>query len=160
CGGIAASILNGVSGLIIGTVTSQLISTLQTQIDDQLCQKATPMVPCPGGTTPDSSMICRYNNDPNKACASILVGTDGHINPGGLLAQISAGTQGGMDFLFAAGGPSKNPSSPPLSWGDLDPVKGGASLGLFGGAEPNPLSKCVPMSQLAVPSGIPIPNEL
>ena len=82
------------------------------QIDSQLCQKATAAVPCPTGTTADSSMICRYDNDPTNACASIIIGTDGHVNLGTLLQSISPGTQGGLDFLFAAGGPDVNTNDP------------------------------------------------
>lgn len=151
-----------VKNAILNTLVPQLDSTLKSSIEDQLCQKATPQEPCPTGTTADGSMVCRYNNDPNKACATTLLGLDGHIDLGGLLASLSPGTKGGLDFLFAAGGPSKNTNDPTmkLSWGDLDPVNGGASLGLFGGAEPNPLSKCVKMSDLPVPTGIPIPDEL
>jgi hypothetical protein len=160
--GILGDILNDISGVLINTLTTQLTSTLSSTIDNELCQKAAAGAPCPTGTTADSSMICRFNNDPNNACASILLGTDGNINLGSLLASLSPGTTGGLDFVFAGGGSDPNPgtSNPTLAWGDLDPIKGGATLGLFGGAEPNPLSKCVPMSSLALPTGIPIPDEL
>ena len=151
-----------VKNLIIGQLTGQLSSTLQSTIDDQLCQKATATVPCPAGTTADGSQICRFNNDPNNACATTLLGTDGHMNLGSLLASLSPGTTGGLDFLFAAGGPDKNTNDPNsmLDWGDLDPTNSGVTLGLFGGAEANPLSKCVPMASLTLPTGIPIPDEL
>jgi hypothetical protein len=151
-----------VKNAILSSLVPQLDSTLKATIESQLCQKATAEVPCPAGTTADGSMICRYNNDPAKGCASIILGSDGHVDLGGLLAQISPGTKGGLDFLFAAGGPDKNSTDPTmkLSWGDLDPVSAGATLGLFGGAEPNPLSKCVKLSTVALPTGIPIPDEL
>ncbi len=76
------------------------------------------------------------------------------------------GTTGGLDFLFAAGGLGKSDHHPNFAWGDLDPGKitngvgDGVTLGMYGGAEPNPLSKCVKMSNLAMPTGIPIPPEL
>jgi hypothetical protein len=165
CGGFLGTVLNAVKGLVVGQFTQPLIDTLKSQIDDQLCQKATPTQPCPTGTTADSSQICRYNGDPQKTCASIILGTDGHMNLGGLLASVSPGTTGGLDFLFAAGGQDKdtNPQVPAgsnLAWGDLAPVANGATLGMFGGAEPNPISKCVKMSQMAIPTGIPIPDEI
>jgi len=164
CNGFLGSVLNigFLKSLIVGQLVTPLVSTLTTQIDSQLCQKATATDPCPTGTTADSSMICRYNNDPNNACASIIVGTDGHMNLGALLASISPGTQGGLDFLFAAGGADKNTNDPAMKllWGDLDPVSNGATMGMFGGAQPNPLSKCVPLSTATLPTGIPIPDEL
>ncbi len=164
CNGFLGTVLNigFLKSLIVGQLVTPLVSTLTTEIDSQLCQKATATAPCPTGTTADSSMICRYNNDPSNACASIIVGTDGHIDLGALLASLSPGTQGGLDFLFAAGGPDTNTTDPTktLLWGDLDPVDGGATLGMFGGAEPNPISQCVPLSTLALPTGIPIPDEL
>src|SRR6185437_3827909 len=52
-----------VKNAIIGQLTGQLTGTLSSTIDNQLCQKATATVPCPAGTTADSSMICRFNND-------------------------------------------------------------------------------------------------
>jgi hypothetical protein len=159
CGGFLGSVLNAVKGLIIGQLASSLTGTLTSQIDDQLCQKATATAPCPTGTTADGSMICRYGDN---SCASIILGTDGHMDLGGLLASISPGTKGGLDFLFAAGGADKNDTDPAmkLAWGDLDPVNNGATLGMFGGAEPTPLSKCVKISNLALPTGIPIPTEI
>jgi hypothetical protein len=162
CGGFLGSLLDAVKGLFIGSLTGGLTSTLTSQIDSALCQKATATAPCPAGTTPDGSQMCRY---PDNTCASTLLGTDGHIDLGGLLASVSPGTTGGLDFLFAAGGSDKNtstyvPAASNIAWGDLAPVNGGATLGMFGGAEPNPLSKCVKLADLTLPTGIPIPDEL
>ncbi len=159
CTCAVAGIASALESTVVSALYSQIQGVLTTQIDAQLCQKATATEPCPTGTTADSSMVCRYGD---MTCASILLGTDGHIDLGTLLQSISPGTKGGVDILFAAGGQDKNSNDPAnkLMWGDLDPVNGGATLGLFGGAEPNPLSKCVPISQIALPTGIPIPDEL
>ena len=145
----------------------QITSLVKTQIDQQLCQKANPALnpTCPAGTD-DVNGVCRYGTQDTDACASIVLGTDGHINLGGLLASISPGTTGGLDFLFAAGGLGKSDHHPGFAWGDLDPgtitngVGDGFTLGMYGGAEPNPISKCVKLSDLALPTGIPIPAEL
>ena len=159
CGGTLGNILNVgfIKNLVIGQLEPQLKSTLTAQVDNALCQKAAAGVPCPMGTTPAGSMICRYADN---TCASTLLGTDGHIDLGQLLQSISAGTKGGVDLLFAAGGQDMNPNATGLMWGDLDPVKGGVTIGLFGGAEPNPLTKCAPLAQLQLPTNIPIPDEL
>ncbi|MFT3763906.1 MAG: hypothetical protein QM820_00020 [Minicystis sp.] len=162
CGGALGSILNAVKGLIIGTFTDTLIGTLTDQIDSALCAKESAMQACPTGSTADGGGVCRY---PDNTCASIILGTDGHIDFGGLLASISPGTKGGLDFVFAAGGQNKNtspkvPAASNLAWGDLAPIANGGTLGMFGGAEPNPVSKCVKLSEMALPTGIPIPDEL
>ena len=39
--------------------------------------------------------------------------------------SISPGTKGGLDFLFAAGGPGESSQNPPNAWGGLGPVPAG-----------------------------------
>lgn len=162
CGGALGSILNAVKGLILGQFTDTLIGTLSSTIDEQLCAKESAMMACPTGSTPDGGGICRY---PDNTCPSMVLGTDGHIDLSGLLASISPGTKGGLDFLFAAGGANKNtssqvPAGANLAWGDLAPINGGGTIGMLGGAEANPISKCVKLSDIPPPTGIPIPDEL
>ncbi|MEP7123587.1 MAG: hypothetical protein ABJE95_21845 [Byssovorax sp.] len=168
CGGsFSSGLINALKGVVFGQLIGPLLSTLTSQIDQQLCQKANPALnpTCPTGTN-DVAGVCRYGTKDTDECASIVLGTDGHINLGGLLASISPGTTGGLDFLFAAGGLGKSDHHPGFAWGDLDPgtitngVGDGFTLGMYGGAEPNPLSKCVKLSDLALPTGIPIPDEL
>jgi len=166
-GGFSAGVINALKGVAFGQLVGPLLSTLTSQIDQQLCQKSNPLLnpTCPTGTN-DVNGVCRYGSDDKAECASIVLGTDGHVNLGGLLASVSPGTTGGLDFLFAAGGLGKSDHHPNAAWGDLDPgtitngVGDGFTLGMYGGAEPNPLSKCVKMSDLALPTGIPIPPEL
>ena len=45
-------------------------------------------------------------------------------------------------------------------YGDLNPIGGGATLGMYGGVEPSPATKCVPLSEIALPTGIPIPDQI
>ncbi len=158
--------IQAIKNAVVGAIIPTLKSTIADQISQQLCLKTNPAVDpgCPTGTN-DVNGVCRYGSDDAAECASIMLGTDGHMNLGSLLASISPGTKGGLDFLFAAGGPGKSSHNPPNAWGDLDPVpaadgKEGATLGMFGGTEPTPLSKCVRLSDLAIPTGIPIPDEL
>jgi hypothetical protein len=168
CGGTFSSgVINALKGVVFGQLVGPLLGTLTSQIDQQLCQKANPLLnpTCPTGTN-DVNGVCRYGSADTDECASIVLGTDGHVNLGGLLASVSPGTTGGLDFLFAAGGLGKSDHHANAAWGDLDPgtitngVGDGFTLGMYGGAEPNPLSKCVKMSDLALPTGIPIPAEL
>ncbi len=168
CGGTFSSgVINALKDVAFGQLVGPLLGTLTSQIDQQLCQKANPTLnpTCPTGTN-DVNGVCRYGSKDTDECASIVLGADGSINLGGLLASVSPGTTGGLDFLFAAGGLGKSDHHPSFAWGDLDPgtitngVGDGFTLGMYGGAEPNPLSKCVKMSDLALPTGIPIPAEL
>jgi hypothetical protein len=148
-----------IKGFVIDAFHSTLDGFLQSQLEGQLCQKAdeTLTPSCPTGTN-DVSGTCRYGTTSSDPCVSLLLGTDGHANLGALLASISPGTSGGLDFLFSAGGIDTGTDGIP--WGDLDPKSGGGTIGLLGGAEPNPLSNCIKMSDLAKPRGIPIPQSL
>jgi hypothetical protein len=162
CGGsFSASVLNFIKGFVVDLLFDQLIGTLGDTLEEQLCQQANPELnpPCPKGTN-DVEGICRYGTKADAECASIILGLDGNADLGSLLAGISPGTKGGLDFLFAAGGQSKRDDNSGYAWGDLNPIGGGATLGLYGGVEPMPVSGCVPFSNIALPTGIPIPNEL
>ena len=121
----------------------------------QLCLKANPNTSptCPSGTN-DVNGVCRYGTQDGDECASILLGTDGHIDLGGLLASISPGTKGGLDFLLAAGGPSPRDDSSGFAWGDLNPISGGATLGMIGAmltgaASTKNLSSVISIAQVA-----------
>ncbi len=156
-GGFSNFVLNALKGIVVDMLISPLIDTLQTQIEDQLCQKANPALSptCPTGTT-DVDGVCRYSD---QSCASMLLGTDGHVELGQLLASLSPGTKGALDFVLAAGGSSPRPDGQGV-WGDLNPINSGASLGMYGGVEPTPVSKCVPFSDIPLPTAIPMPDEL
>jgi MYXO-CTERM domain-containing protein len=152
-----SNLTSAILTLFKGLITDQIISNVRGQIDQQLCQKAAPV--CPSGTT-NVKGICRYGTAETAECASIVVGADGHIDLGGFLASISPSTKGGLDFLFAAGGQSPRDDGSGYAWGDVNPKGGGATLGMYGGAEPTPLSKCVKLSDMPLPTEIPIPAEL
>ncbi len=161
CGGFLGSVLDFVKGLIVGQLMDGLTGTLDETVEEQLCQAANPAVspPCPTGTN-DVDGICRYGTTDSAECVSMVLGTDGNANLGGLLAGISPGTKGGLDFLLAAGGDSLRDDNSGRRWGDLNPIGGGATLGFYGGVEPKPVSGCVPLSNTPRPTGLLIPNEL
>ncbi len=160
-GGVLGFFASIFKSTIVGQLYGSLAGTLTTQVEQQLCQKANPAVnpTCPTGTN-DVSGICRYGTDAASDCVSTVLGTDGHADLGGLLANLSPGTKGGLDFMLASGGQDKRDDNSNFAWGDLNPIGGGATLGFYGGVEPNPISGCVPLSNMARPTSIPIPAEL
>jgi hypothetical protein len=161
CGGLCAAIVDLAEGLIVDQLFGGIQDTLISAVEEQLCQKANDAVdpPCPTGTN-NVEGVCRYGTATDSECVSIVLGMDGHADLGGLLASLSPGTKGGMDFLLAAGGSSVRDDGSGFTWGDLNPINNGASLSMFGGVEPSPISECVPLAELVRPTGLKIPNEL
>jgi hypothetical protein len=161
CGGFDAGILDALSGFVLPLLTGGLFDTLTGSIEEQLCQPADPSVSpsCPVGTT-DVDGICRYGATEDAECASIILGIEGNFDLGGLLAGFSPGAKGAFDFVFGAGGHSVRADGSGHHYGDLDPIGGGATLALYGGTDPTPASGCVPLAEVALPSGIPIPDEM
>lgn len=163
CDGWCESIISidFIKEFLVDQLYGGLRDTIQGTLEDQLCQAANPALdpPCPTGTN-DVDGVCRYGTNGDADCVPIALGSDGHADLSGLLSSISPGTKGGLDFLIAAGGPSTRDDGSGQTWGDLNPINGGISLSAFGGVEPNPLSKCVPLAELVRPTGLQIPNEL
>ena len=60
------------------------------------------------------------------------------MNLGALLQSISPGTSGAVDFMLAAGG-------------NMNPANSGITLGMLGGALPQPQSSCVPVAANPAP---------
>ena len=153
---------------IKNTLVSQLKNGLQPQIKnilaDALCQAPSPALnpSCPTGTSPDAAnKHCVFDNGkgtPQEKCVSTLLGTDAHVDLGGLLKSISPGTSGGVDFGLAAGGAMK--PAPNLDANAQGRTANGVTLGMLGGVVPQPISKCVPQATLTVPKGIPLPDEM
>lgn len=173
CGSaLSDAVLNLAKGAVLGSVTGGLTDTLKGTVEDQLCTKRDTAagITCPTGTVPDKDDVCRYCNpdgngicqDTNTECVATALGLDGNIDLSAALASLSPGTKGGFDFMMAVGGEGLRDDSSGFSWGDLDPTPAnpGATLGLMGGAEPTPITKCVPIAALTKPTGIPIPDEL
>ncbi|MEM9693878.1 MAG: hypothetical protein AAGA56_15125 [Myxococcota bacterium] len=136
CGSsVGGFLLETLDGLVIGFLTRQLTGGLLPTVEQALCTTANPELDpsCPTGTQ-DVEGICRFGPSAEDECASILLGLDGNVDLGGLLAGISPGADGGFDFLFAAGGDSPREGDPENFTGDLNPVGGGMTLSLYGGA--------------------------
>ena len=171
CGsGFDDTIINLVKPLLINSLLGGITGTLTGTLEDQLCTKQDPAagVTCPSGSFPDAGDVCRYCTpngtgkcpDTKAECVGIALGTDGNINLSSALASLSPGTKGGFDFLAALGGEGARDDGSGFAWGDLNPVGGGMSIGMMGGAEPKPVTQCVPIANLTKPTNIPIPDEL
>lgn len=164
CGGALDPVINALIPTLAGSLIGGLTGTLTTTIEDQLCvkQDAATGVTCPSGSTADASNVCKFADG---TCATSSLGMEGNLDVGAALASLSPGTSGAVDFQIAVGGQSsRGDNAPcdgqPCSWGDLNPIANGASLGLVGGAEAAPPTSCVPIAALTRPTGIPIPDEL
>lgn len=157
-GGIDDWLVGALKGFIAPMLLGGFTDTISESLNDFLCQAPddTKTPPCPNGSTEQDGK-CMY---PDGSCVSMMLGLDGNVDLSGMLASISPGTSGGLDFLFAVGGEGARPDDPSASWGDLNPTAGGATLGMFGGVLPNPISDCVKPVPLDPPTGIPQPNEL
>ncbi len=159
CGSVGAQVVDALKGLLIGQLIGGLTGSLTSTVQDQLCTKADPAtgVTCPQGSTPDASNVCMWADN---TCVGMALGTDGKIDLGQMLASLSPGTKGGLDFLGALGGEGQRDDSSGMLWGDLNPINNGMTIGMIGGAEPDPITTCVPLATLDLPAGIPIPDEL
>ena len=109
-----------------------------------------------GGATPPS-VNCVFDSEPTE-CVPTVLGIDGHIELGTLLASISPGTSGALDFVLASGG-AMDPA-PDDDAGANGLTDNGITLGMLGGALPQPQSPCVPAAPNPMPTAIPIPDEL
>ncbi len=157
-GGLDDAALNSLKGLVGGMLIGGFTDTLVETMNDMLCMTPdeTKTPACPNGSTEEDGK-CMYQDG---SCVSMMLGLDGNVDLSGLLASISPGTRGALDFLLAAGGQGTRDDDPSAHWGDLNPVANGATLGMFGGVLPSPVSNCVTPVQLEIPTGIPQPDEI
>ncbi len=145
------------------------------ELKTQLCTKADATLnpPCPTGTQPEgdagdpllpdggvpaSEPKLRLCDTAPTSCLPTELGLEGNINLGSLLASISPGTTGAVDFVIAANG---NMIAAPNGAADSNGnTPNGITLGLLGGGLPSPQSSCVPMAPNPQPSGLTIPSVM
>ncbi len=155
-GGIGSSILNAIKGIFIGSLTSGLTSQIAAPLASATCMKTTKLPDgseqCPTGTFMNSS-TCYYDDKTFKECVPMLLGLESRFDLSGLLASISPGTKGGLDFLLGVGGDMVPAPS-------TTTAENGATLQMLGGALPQPVSDCVPKADNPIPTGILLPPEL
>jgi MYXO-CTERM domain-containing protein len=175
CGGILASVVDLFKSFVVSQITGPLISTLKSQLQTQLCTKPDPTVspPCPDGTMAVDGGDCVFTTAPGT-CVPTLLGLDGHMDLGTLVAKYSPGNTAAVDLVLAAAGaadPSPSCQANQLWTADggcatdpMPPYSGhtpnGLTLGMIGGMLQNPQSTCVPAATNTLPTGIPIPDEL
>jgi MYXO-CTERM domain-containing protein len=155
-GGVSSDILNFLKGAFIGSLTSGLTSQLTGPLASATCMKEVVLPDgtkqCPTGTF-DRGGTCRYADNDSAECVPMVLGMESRFDLSGLLASISPGTKGGLDFLLAAGG-AMDPAP------GTSPATNGATLHMLGGALPQPVSDCVPKADNPIPMGIQLPPEL
>ncbi len=154
--GIGGDIVNALLGILPGIVApilqTQIGGIVVNELKTQLCTKADATLnpPCPTGTQPEgdagdpllpdggvpaSQPNCVYDTAPTS-CLPTELGLEGHINLGSLLASISPGTTGAVDFVIAANG---NMIAAPNGAADSNGnTPNGITLGLLGGGLPRP----------------------
>ncbi len=152
-----------IKNLIVGQLTSSLGNQVKPLLRSQLCQKPDPMQtpPCPLDTQVSADKTeCVFTSKPTQCVTSIL-GTQSHAELGSLLASISPGSSGGVDFELAAGGAmTPYPNKPADNAGYPGHTPNGATLGFIGGARPAPQSACIPRAVIDIPLDIPTPKAL
>jgi hypothetical protein len=179
CGALGG-LCQGVFDFVVDIAFDSLIGGITGQVKDALtdafCTKPNLAVDpiCPTGSVPDDAdpkkaKQCNYGGTNPPVCVPTLLGTDGRMDLSKALASFSPGTQGGFDFVLASRDdmnpapgettvPAWTPRKPPIPAQDNN--RNGLSLGFYGGAEPQPVTSCVPIAPNDPPQGIPVPAEL
>jgi hypothetical protein len=129
CGAIWCSIANigFVKDYIIGTLEDQLMSTLDEQLAAISCM-ACPDSGCPTGSSCNPDGFCERSDG---TCVPTLLGVEGQLDIGGMLASVSPGLSAQIQLLAAAGG-----------YANVD--GNGLNLGFYGGLEAPTTSPCIP----------------
>jgi hypothetical protein len=137
-GNVGCFIADLLKGLFIGTLKTQLISQVQSAINNQLCQSCQTVADCaPFGDACTNGRCMR-----GSACIQHL-GVEGRMDAGSLVAKFSPGLKSYLDMYMVAGGYA-------------DTQNAGISLGLLGGLEPQTRNSCVPMADPPAPVAIPM----
>lgn len=126
-GGFLCTLGDWMLPLFMGSLIGGLNDQLAGAMGEFTCAACDGGEPCPAGSTCDGSTCIR----PDGTCASPLLGMEGRLDMGALLASTSPGTQAEVDMLLAAGHYA-------------DAHDDGLSLGMYGGMEPATTSHCVP----------------
>jgi hypothetical protein len=132
------SILDDISCGAADLFKGLFLSTLQTQLQDQISKTANDAFCAKCMTQADCDSFadsCTGGQCMRMGKCLQEVGAAGKIDIGSLLSSLSPGTQAGMDTLAVLGG-----------YADVTPMpSSGISLGMLGGAQGDPHSTCVPM---------------
>ncbi len=159
CNGIYAAIKNAA----FNSIKSSVVGKVRDALGDALCQSPNPLITpnCPTGSSPDTpdpatAKRCLFDSDRGK-CVPSLLGVEGKLSVGDLLAGVLPGSQGSVDMQFAAGG-ALDPS--PGEALVNDKTNNGITLSMRGGLRASPQNACVPKVDNPMPTGIPVPKAL
>lgn len=139
-------IIDLLKGFIVGSLIDGINDMLVGALSDFTCMSCEVPGDCPSDATCDGGVCMR-----GSECVATLLGMEGRMDMGSLLASFSPGVSAEVDLVMAAGG-----------YADVDDHgEGGISLGMFGGAEPVELANCVPHDVPAPPLGpVPIAQDI
>ncbi len=164
---LPSALTNGILSLAFGTLESTLASAVKDALGEATCQapNAALTPPCPSGSRPDDPDPTKWSKCVLTANANVCVpsplGIEGTVDVGSLLSSFAPGTKASLDVLFAARG-ALDPA--PGLTATNSPYPGatpnGLTLSFGGGALPSPVSSCVPMAAPALPTNVPVPDEL
>lgn len=145
-GGAVCWIVDLLKGLFIDSLMGGINDMLTGSLGDFTCMSCEVPSDCPSDATCDGGTCMR-----GTECVATLLGMEGRMDMGSLLASFSPGVSAEVDLVIAAGG-----------YADVDDHgEGGISLGMFGGAEPVELAQCVPHDVPVPPLGpVPISDEI
>lgn len=157
CGsGFNDTVANWFKDLIVGQVIGGLGGQLAGPLASATCMKPQALpdgtLQCPTGTF-NRKDTCRFEDKDDGECVPMLLGLESRFDLSGLLASLSPGTSGGLDFMLASGG---NMEPAP----GTGPTDNGMTLHMLGGGQPFPVSQCVPAVDNPMPTGIQLPDEL
>lgn len=130
-----------VKGFLIDQFVKPLLEKeIKKAIGNARCRSCNPMAGCPNGSSCQGN-VCR---DPQGQCVPTLLGLEGQVNLQAALSGV--GVEGKMDLLVAAGGQVSSQAGSHLE------------LGVISGAEPAPVSTCVPPVKSPVYVNLPPPD--
>jgi len=141
-----------------GSIADQIVGQLNGQLAKPLaaatCMKAQKLPDgteqCPTGTF-NRGGTCRFADKDDGECVPMLLGMESRFDLSGLLASLSPGTAGGLDFMLASGGDMVPAPSTGI---DVN----GVTLKMLGGAQPVEISNCVPKTDNPLPTGLELPD--
>lgn len=117
-----------VKDLLFGFLRGMLDTEVRNIIDGFRCRACTTDRDCPGTSTCDGDMgVCFEGNPDNRVCPPTLIGLEGRVKAGDMLAGFGGSTASLLDLYAVAGG--RNPDTSP----SVKAENGGIVIGLMGG---------------------------
>lgn len=117
-----------IKDLLFGFLRGMLDTEVRNIIDGFRCRACDTDRDCPGTSTCDGDMgVCFEGNPSDRKCPPALLGLEGRVNAGALLADFGGSTSSLLDLYAVAGGRNADTSS------SIKVDNGGIVIGLMGG---------------------------